>query len=430
MKILVIGSGGREHAIVWALQKTSPIPLSIYCAPGNPGIGQIAETVPVSVADYAKLVGFAEAKDIDLTVVGPEAPLAAGAVDQFMAKGLAVVGPTQAASRLEASKAFAKDFMSRYAIPTAAYRIADSSAQAIEFIRSGQFGDANSTVVVKADGLAAGKGVVVAQSHAEAEKAIENLMVAEVAGPDAAKRVLIEETLAGREVSVLIFTDGQNYALMPAAQDHKRIGENDTGPNTGGMGSITDSAILSTAMLERVKQEIIEPTLAGARYEGFAFQGVLFFGLMLTARGPQLLEYNVRFGDPETQAILVRLRTDMRSILEATCSGTLDDIRVEWTDGSSACVVLANRGYPGKHETGALIEGLGQIDSETVQVFHAGTSQLPDGRFLAAGGRVLGLTAAAATLPAALRLCYQAVEEIHWEGMQYRRDIGRSLPLD
>ena len=427
MKILIIGSGGREHAIAWALHQTSPVALSLYCAPGNAGIGQLAQLVPISAADRNGLAEFAGSEGVGLTIIGPEAPLADGLVDYFENQGLPVIGPSQAASRLEASKAFAKDFMARYAIPTAAYRIAESPSEAIGFIRGGEFGDTESPVVIKADGLAAGKGVVVAGSQAEALQAIEDLMINGMAGPDAATRVVIEEALKGREASILIFTDGHNYALMPPARDHKRIGENDTGPNTGGMGSITDSSIIEPSMLARIVREIVEPTLEGARREGFPFRGVLFFGLMLTAEGPKLLEYNVRFGDPETQAILVRLRTDLFSVFEATHSGTLDGLTLEWTAGASACVVAANRGYPGRYETGAVIEGLGQAVRDAIHVFHAGTGQLPNGQFIANGGRVLGVTAAATDLPAALRLCYGALEQIHWEGMQYRLDIGRAI---
>jgi phosphoribosylamine--glycine ligase len=427
MKILIIGSGGREHAIAWALHQTSPVALNLFCAPGNAGIGQIAQLIPISATDRNGLAQFADSEGVGLTIVGPEAPLADGLVDHFEKRGLPVIGPSQAAARLEASKAFAKDFMARYAIPTAAYRIAESPSEAVGFIRSGEFGDTQSPVVIKADGLAAGKGVVVAGSQAEALQAIEDLMINGLAGPDAATRVVIEEALKGREASILIFTDGDNYALMPAARDHKRIGENDTGPNTGGMGSITDSSIIEPALLARIVREIVEPTLEGARREGFAFRGVLFFGLMLTADGPKLLEYNVRFGDPETQAILVRLRTDLFSVFEATRTSTLDGITLEWTAGASACVVAANRGYPGKYETGAVIEGLSQAVSDDIHVFHAGTGQLPNGQIIANGGRVLGVTAAAADLPAALLLCYGALEQIHWEGMQYRLDIGRPI---
>jgi phosphoribosylamine--glycine ligase len=426
MKILVIGSGGREHAIIWSLHKTSSAPLTIYCAPGNAGIGQLAKIVPIRPGDHSELAQFVESEKIDLTIVGPEAPLAAGLVDYFNARRLAIVGPSQAAARLEASKVFSKDFMARYDIPTAAYRVADSPSKAVEIIRSGEFGSPASPVVIKADGLAAGKGVVVASSHSEGIKAVEDLMIKEVAGVGSATRVVVEEALEGNEVSVLIFSDGRNYRLMPSARDHKRIGENDTGPNTGGMGSVTDPSIIKAEVLDRVVREIVEPTLAGVRREGFSFRGILFFGVMLTSDGPKLLEYNVRFGDPETQAILVRLRTDLLSIFEAMRSGTLTGLAVDWTAGSSACVVVANRGYPGKYESGAIIEGLEQAELVGAEVFHAGTSQNRAGRFTAMGGRVLGLTAAAENLPDALRLCYGAVDKIHWNGMQYRRDIGRS----
>jgi len=316
--------------------------------------------------------------------------------------------------------------MARHGIPTAVYRVADSPQQAIEFLRSGEFGGADAPVVIKADGLAAGKGVVVAATRAEAEKAVDDLMVQHVAGAGAAERLVIEEALSGTEASLLLFSDGREYALMPAARDHKRIGDNDTGPNTGGMGSITDSSVLDQPTLDRVVREIVEPTLAGAVDEGFAFKGVLFLGLMLTADGPKLLEYNVRFGDPETQAILIRLKTDLSSVFDSIRNGTLGQVKLQWTEGASACVVAANRGYPGKYETGAEIDGLDRVDQTRVQVFHAGTSLAASGKFIATGGRVLGLTAAAETLNGALELCYDALHEIHWPGMQFRTDIGRS----
>lgn len=426
MKILIVGSGGREHAIVWAIRNTQRSPVEIYCAPGNAGIAQIAQTVDVSVNAHNELAEFAASEKIDLTFVGPEAPLAAGIVDLFIERGLRIVGPSRAASRLEGSKIFAKDFMTRHQIPTAAYRVAESPQQAIEFLRSGVFGSAESRVVIKADGLAAGKGVVVAANRAEAEKAIEDLMVHHVAGREAAERILIEEALSGTEASLLVFADGLDYALMPAARDHKRIGENDTGPNTGGMGTITDASVLSKSVEERVVREIVEPTLAGARGEGFPFKGVLFLGLMLTEGGPKLLEYNVRFGDPETQAILVRLKTDLVSIFESMHDETLGGLDVAWGAGSSACIVAANKGYPGKYESGAIIEGLEEVDPEFVQVFHAGTSRGGNGSFTATGGRVLGVTAAAEDLATALGRCYQSLGTIHWQGMQFRRDIGRS----
>jgi phosphoribosylamine--glycine ligase len=424
-RILVIGSGGREHAIVWAIRNTSPVPVELFCAPGNAGIGQLAQLVNISVDNHEELARFARSNDIDLAFVGPEAPLTAGIVDAFEAKGLSIVGPTAAAAQLEGSKIFAKDFMARHGVPTAVYRVAESPAQAHEFLRSGAFGSADSPVVIKADGLAAGKGVVVAATRAEAETAVDDLMVRHVAGEKAAERLVIEEALDGIEASLLLFSDGRDYALMPAARDHKRIGDNDTGPNTGGMGSITDASVLDPATLDRAVREIVEPTLAGARDEGFTFKGVLFLGLMLTDGGPKLLEYNVRFGDPETQAILVRLKTDLSSIFESMRNGTLGQLRLDWAEGASACVVAANRGYPGKYETGAEIEGLDEVDRTRVQVFHAGTSLAPNGGFTATGGRVLGLTAAAETLPAALDLCYGALSRIHWPGMQFRTDIGR-----
>jgi phosphoribosylamine--glycine ligase len=425
MKLLVIGSGGREHAIVWALHHTATTALDVFCAPGNAGIGQIAKLLPVPVSDHNTLARFAESEQIDLTIVGPEAPLAAGIVDLFEAQGLPIVGPGQAASRLEASKVFAKDFMARHRIPTATYRSADSALEALRILRSGEFAAAGGPVVIKADGLAAGKGVVVANSRVEAEQAVEDLMVNHLAGVEAAERLIIEEALSGREASVLLFADGKDYVIMPPARDHKRIGDDDTGPNTGGMGSITDDGVLEAGLLQRVVSEIVEPTLSAAREEGFSFRGILFLGLMLTADGPKLLEYNVRFGDPETQAILVRLKTDLLAIFEAMRHGTLGRLKVEWAPGASACVVAANRGYPGKYDTGAIISGLEKAGTEQVEVFHAGTSQSANGEILATGGRVLGVTAAASNLPEALNLCYRALEKVHWAGMQYRRDIGR-----
>lgn len=423
MKILIIGSGGREHAITWALRHTSTTELELYCAPGNAGIGQDTRLVKIGGDDNRQLASFAHSQKIDLTFVGPEAPLAAGLVDTFESEGLPIVGPTAAAARLEGSKVFAKDFMARHGIPTATYRVAESPNQALGFLRSGEFGSSEQAVVIKADGLAAGKGVVVASNRSEAEAAIENLMVHKVAGSEAAERIVIEEALSGVEASVLLFSDGRDYAIMPPARDHKRIGEGDVGPNTGGMGSITDDSIVDELTMERAVKSVIEPTLAGAQQEGFPFRGVLFLGLMLTADGPKLLEYNVRFGDPETQAILIRLKTDLLSIFQAMREQTLGQLRVEWNPGASACVVAANRGYPGTYERGAVIHGLDEVTD--VQIFHAGTARSDNGSFLATGGRVLGITAAADDLKSALALCYSGLEKIHWQGMQYRRDIGR-----
>lgn len=428
MRVLVIGSGGREHAILWALKRTSRVSLELYCAPGNAGIAQLAECVP-STTDHATLVQLAKSLNIDLTIVGPEGPLAEGLVDEFERNGLKIMGPNRAASRLEASKTFAKHFMQRHDIPTADYAVASSAAEAVELLSSGRFGPPESSIVIKADGLAAGKGVVVAGSRAEAESAVADLTSGALVSAAAAKQILIEETLEGREVSVLLFSDGTSYALMPPARDHKRIGEGDTGPNTGGMGAITDGSVVDRETLERIVSEVVEPTLKGARAEGFPFRGVLFVGLMLTASGPKVLEYNVRFGDPETQAILVRLESDLFDIFQSIVDGGLGDTPVKWSEQPSACVVLASSGYPGAYKTGLAIEGLDLVTAnETeprLQVFHAGTSLNDEGGFQTAGGRVLGITATGETLRSALQRCYAAAEAISWDGMQFRRDIGR-----
>ena len=425
MRVLVIGSGGREHALVWALQHTSS-GLEIFCAPGNAGIAQTARCVPIQVDDHAALAAFAKAESIDMIIVGPEAPLAAGIVDRFQQDGLPIAGPTEAAARLEASKVFAKHFMARHRIPTAAYQVVDSAADVTDVLASGRFGTSDSPVVLKADGLAAGKGVIIAKSHAEARMAAVELASGHVIDRAAAQQIVIEEALDGTEVSLLLFADGLNFSLMPAARDHKRIGENDTGPNTGGMGAITDSSILTPEQRDRIIREIVKPTLAGARGEGFPFKGILFLGLMLTKDGPKLLEYNVRFGDPETQAILVRLKTSLVDVFQAVINGTLAELEIEWSDQSSACVVLASRGYPGKYEKGFAIKGLDSKEvNKKVLVFHAGTATNSTGEIVTSGGRVLGITATCPTLEQALQKCYDAAKIISWEGVQYRRDIGR-----
>ena len=424
MRILVVGSGGREHALVWALAKTSTRPIELFCAPGNAGIAESAQCVAVAATGVNALADFATRERIDLTMVGPEASLAAGIVDEFQRRGLRIVGPTAKAARLETSKAFAKDFMGRHSIPTARYRVAFSGAEVIKVLESGEFSDEDTPVVIKADGLAAGKGVLVAESRTEAKRAVREL----VELGDAAQRIVIEEALSGREASVLLFSDGKNFRLMPPARDHKRIGEGDTGPNTGGMGAITDAGVLDHATLNAVVEQIVEPTLQGARAEGFPFSGILFIGLMLTSDGPRVLEYNVRFGDPETQAILVRLETDLTKILDAIVDQGLGDIDVRWSNEASACVVLAARGYPGKPETGARIEGLEFAGKEHgVAIFHAATSRGPADEWLTAGGRVLGVSATGENLDLALSRCYRAVAEIRWDRMQYRRDIGRTF---
>lgn len=425
MNILVIGSGGREHALIWSLATNSPISVRLFCAPGNAGIAQLAECVSLGANDIQGLADFAAQKPIDLTFVGGESPLAAGIVDAFVGRGLTIIGPTKAAARLESSKAFAKDFMARHRIPTASYHVASSAAEAKSVLSSGKFGNENAPVVIKADGLAAGKGVVVAPARREAIEAIDDLMVHHTAGSEAANQIVVEEALSGPEVSLLLFADGRDFVLMPPARDHKRIGENDTGPNTGGMGAITDENLIDGKLLQRITAEVVEPTLAGARAEGFPFQGVLFIGLMLTGDGPRVLEYNVRFGDPETQAVLVRLRSPLIDILDAIRRQRLREIEPTWSPGSSACVVLAARGYPLQPETGTPIRGLENAAArEHVEIFHAGTRRSGSGEWLTAGGRVLGVTSLGSNLQKALGRCYEAVGDISWEGMQYRRDIG------
>jgi phosphoribosylamine--glycine ligase len=420
MNILVVGSGGREHAICSAFARSSRVE-KIYCASGNAGISQVAECVPIKPEEVEKLAEFAASHTIDLTFVGGEASLALGIVDEFVKRGLRIIGPNKAAAQLEASKAFSKDFMARHGVPTAVYRTADSASAALTILNDGTFGDDGSAVVVKADGLAAGKGVVVAANRHEATDAIDQLKA--IAGEEAASRIVLEECLVGREVSLLMFVDGEDFALMPPTRDHKRIGEGDTGPNTGGMGTITDASLLSSELTDGIIETIIKPTLKGCKDEGIPFRGILFLGLMMTADGPKLLEYNVRFGDPETQSILVRLESDFVEICEAMLAGRLGEIDINWTPGCSATVVLAAKGYPQSPKKGDVIAGLGEV--EGVTVFHGGTTKNDAGQIITSGGRVLGITATGDDLDAALATCYREVSKISFEGMQFRRDIGR-----
>lgn len=420
MNILIIGSGGREHALCWKFKQT-PRVNKLFCADGNAGIAQIAECVAIKPNEIEKLADFAGENGIDLTFVGGETSLAAGIVDKFESRGLKIIGPIQKAAQLEASKSFAKDFMLRHGVPTAKYVTAHSPDFAVLELESGDFGDEAAPVVVKADGLAAGKGVVVAKNRAEAIAAIKEM--AALVGVDAAKKIVLEECLVGREVSLLMFADGEDFALMPPVRDHKRIGDGDTGPNTGGMGTITDQSVLPGDEIDEIIEHIIEPTLAGCIADGFPFRGILFLGLMMTESGPMLLEYNVRFGDPETQAILVRLETDLVDICDAMLAGKLSSLDIKWRTGCSACVVLASDGYPSKPRTGDLISGLDKVSG--VEIFHAGTSASTAGEFYSAGGRVLGVTATGESLPLALSRAYEAVEQISFSGMQFRRDIGR-----
>jgi len=423
MNILVIGSGGREHAICRSFRKSERVD-RLFCADGNAGIAEVAECIAIKPDDIAGLVEFASQNAIDLTFVGGEMSLAVGVVDQFEANGLRIVGPRKVAAQLEASKSFAKDFMARHGVPTAKFTTSHSPAFAILELESGDFGDEDSPVVVKADGLAAGKGVVVAKNRGDAITAINGM--AGLVGTAAADKIVLEECLVGKEVSLLMFADGKDFALMPPVRDHKRIGDGDTGPNTGGMGTFTDTSLLTADELLEITDKIIRPTLHGCVREGFRFRGILFLGLMMTADGPKLLEYNVRFGDPETQAILVRLKTDLVNICEAMLDGTLRNLTIDWHPGSSACVVLASRGYPSSPQTGDVIHGLDESKAfPNVEIFHAGTGKGDDGSLVTAGGRVLGVTATGDDLVTALNAAYSAVEHISWSGMQYRRDIGK-----
>jgi len=423
MKILVVGSGGREHALCFAFQKSRKV-TQLYCANGNAGIGKIAELVDIKPHEILKLADFAEQTRIDLTFVGGETSLALGIVDEFEKRGLKIVGVSRRAAELEASKSFAKDFMARNKIPTAAYKTAYSTVEAFEILEAGEFGGENAPVVVKADGLAAGKGVVVATDRAEAISAIKEL--ANIVGKEATEKIVLEECLFGREVSLILFADGKNFALMPPTRDHKRIGEGDTGANTGGMGTITDENLLSDEQTAAIIEEVVKPTLKGAESEGFPIKGIVFLGLMMTASGAKVLEYNMRFGDPETQSILVRLETDFVEICEAIISQTLDKIEIKWKKGNSACVILASKGYPAKAQTGDVIAGIEEAENlENVTIFHAGTNSDAEGNLITSGGRVLGITATADSLDEALKQAYEAVGKISFNGMQYRRDIGK-----
>ena len=417
MKILVIGSGGREHAVVWKL-KQSPKVDKIYCAPGNGGISEIAECVPIKVMEFDKLVEFAKDNAVDMTVVTPDDPLAAGAVDAFEAAGLRAFGPNKAAAIIEGSKAFAKDLMKKYNIPTAKYEVFDSSADAIEYIKSMD----KFPVVVKADGLALGKGVIIAEDLGAAEDAVHSIMDDKVFGA-AGGKVVIEEFLTGPEISVLAFTDGKTIKPMFSAQDHKRAYDNDKGLNTGGMGTFSPSRIYTPEVADECMKNIFLPTVEAMNAEGRPFKGVLYFGLMKTADGVKVIEYNCRFGDPETQVVLPRLNTDLVDIFDAVIDEKLSDVDISWKDDACVCVVMASGGYPQKYQTGYPIEGIKQAESLGALVFHAGT-KYEDGKFLTAGGRVLGVTAMGKTLDEAIENAYKYVELISFKDAHFRRDIG------
>ena len=416
MKILVLGSGGREHALVWKLRQ-SPRVSAVFCAPGNAGIAQLATCVALKVTEHAALVQFAKDERIELTVVGPDDALAAGIVDLFQANGLRIFGPTQAAAQLESSKVFAKEFMQRHGIPTARSGSFSDSSEAQRFCRGATY-----PLVVKADGLALGKGVIIAQNPWEAGLAIHEIMDARKFG-DAGRRVLIEEFLTGEECSIHALVDGKNYLLFPSAQDHKRALDGDLGLNTGGMGTFSPAAKLVTPEIEeRIHREVLAPFIAGLAKDGLDYRGMLFPGLMITADGPKVLEFNCRFGDPETQVLLTRLDGDLVELLEATIDGRLADVQARWKTDAAVCVVLASGGYPGSYASGKPIAGLDRV-ADGITIFHAGTKREGD-KVVTAGGRVLGVTALAGDLPAAREKAYAAVAEIAFEGRQFRGDIA------
>jgi len=417
MKVLVIGSGGREHALVWKLRQ-SPRVTKVYCAPGNGGIAEEAECIGVDVKSLDSMIAVANQIQPDLTVVGPELPLMLGVVDEFTRRGWRTFGPTKAAARLETSKSFAKEFLQRHRIPTAHYAICNS----IDEVRAALH-HFHAPLVVKADGLAAGKGVVIAKTKEEAATTASEMLSGKMLG-EAGARVVLEEFLHGDELSFLVVSDGERVAPLVAAQDHKRVGDGDTGPNTGGMGAYTTPAIIDDKMRDWLVAHIARPVVGGMKQEGAAFKGVLYCGLMMTARGPMVLEFNCRFGDPETQPILMRLESDLVEALEASVEGRTSDGDFRWSADSAVCVVMASGGYPGTYEAGKKIIGLEQAaQMDSVKVFHAGTSR-SDGSFYTSGGRVLGVSARAAKLPDAVQRAYQAIASIGFDGAHYRKDIA------
>lgn len=420
MNVLMIGSGGREHALIKAILK-SPRLEKLYCAPGNGGISRDAQCVDIPVMDKEKMVAFAKENAVDLAFVAPDDPLAAGMVDAFEEAGIRAFGPNAAAAVIEASKVFSKNLMKKYGIPTAEYEVFDNSKDAIAYVKDNSL----APVVVKADGLALGKGVIIAQTIEEAEKAIQSIMEDKKFG-ESGNKVVIEEFLTGPEVSVLSFTDGKTVKPMVSSKDHKRALDGDKGLNTGGMGTISPNPYYTDELAEECMETIFKPTIAAMQKEGRPFKGCLYFGLMMTPKGPKVIEYNARFGDPEAQVVLPRLKTDILDIVDAVIDEKLDEIDIEWSDDCSACVVMASGGYPESYKKGIEMFGMddnGQVDGATV--YHAGT-KYSDGKFYTNGGRVLGVTATGKTLDEALEKAYKAVESISFDGAHFRRDIGRT----
>jgi phosphoribosylamine--glycine ligase len=419
MRVLVIGSGGREHTLVWKLKQSRHVS-AILCAPGNGGIARTARCVAVNPEDAGAVGDLIKKERIDMVVVGPEAPLATGLVDRLTASGIRVLGPVQKAAQLESSKVFAKDFMMRHGIPTARYATYDNPKSALAYLESSE---ARYPIVVKADGLAAGKGVIVARSAGEACEAVRRIMVEREFG-SAGDKIIVEDCLKGVEASYIVFTDGETIMPAVASQDHKAVFDNDEGPNTGGMGAYSTNDILGLELEQDVLQRIIRPAIEGMRADGVPFQGILYAGLMLTGEGPQVLEFNVRMGDPECQVILPRLESDFLELCDAVCRTDLKSYEAVWSDGAAVCVVLASGGYPGTYTKGKVITGLEMAEEDSrIAIFHAGTRQEGDA-VVTNGGRVLGVTATEKDLPSAIMLAYEAVNKIQFDEMQYRRDIG------
>jgi len=418
MKVLVVGSGGREHTIAWKLAQ-SPLLTKLYCAPGNPGMAEIAECVNIPADAVGPLMTFAVREKIDLTVVGPEDPLAAGIVDAFADEGLLCFGPSRRAAEIESNKAFAKSLMKKHGIPTAAFQVFDTLDGAKDYIEK-----THPPVVVKAYGLARGKGVFVCKKRGEAFRAVDSIMKEGLFGA-AGDKVVIEECLSGEEASILAITDGHTIIPLPTSQDHKRVFDRDLGPNTGGMGAYSPAPVITSDLNDRIEREVIIPTIHAMKCEDRPFSGVLYAGLMITENGPSVLEYNCRFGDPETQPILMRLKSDLLPVLHAAATGELDKAQIEWDRRPAVCVAMASGRYPGEYEKGKVIEGLETVKKMTdVEVFHAGTA-IKNGRLVTAGGRVLGVTALGDDLRSAVDLAYEAVGQIHFDGAHYRTDIAR-----
>ena len=416
MNVLLIGSGGREHALAWKIA-ASPLLTKLYAAPGNPGIAQEAECVPIAVDDHAAIVAFAREKQIDLVVVGPEAPLVAGLADELAAAGIRVFGPSQKAAQLEGSKGFTKDICARFGIPTGSYGRFNNAPKAKAYIR-----EVGAPIVVKADGLAAGKGVTVAMTLDEALDAVEACF--EGAFGAAGAEVVVEEFLDGEEASFFCLCDGKSALFFGSAQDHKRVGDGDVGPNTGGMGAYSPASVITPEMEARVMREIIEPTMRGMAEIGAPFTGILFAGLMITTDGPKLIEYNTRFGDPECQVLMMRLKDDLLTLLNAAVDGQLEHVSVRWRQEPALTVVMAAEGYPASPKKGSVISGVDEAAGEGVEIFHAGTALDGEGRLVAAGGRVLNVTASGASVREAQARAYAALDCIEWPQGFCRRDIG------